>query len=124
MWRDSKIDFALWGLFSFFSISSANAQQTIFNVPTTDVLEPGKVYAELDIPFKVKDSEAVGTFSSFVPRLVVGVGGNTEVGFNVIGNIQPGPDTTTLVLAAKHRIYGGSEPDLGNHRRQSIRAGA
>jgi len=31
---------------------SVSAQQTIFNVPTTDVLEKGKVYVELDASFK------------------------------------------------------------------------
>jgi hypothetical protein len=32
--------------------SAAHAQQTIFNVPTTDVLDRGKVYGELDSSFK------------------------------------------------------------------------
>jgi hypothetical protein len=58
----------------------SRAQQTIFNVPTTDVLDKGKVYAELDASFKPGDSEAVSRFSSFVPRVVVGVGNRVEVG--------------------------------------------
>lgn len=57
----------LWG---FFVITQA--QQTIFNVPSTDVLDRDKVYAELDVSFKPTDSAAVDAFSSFVPRLVVG----------------------------------------------------
>ena len=32
--------------------SAANAQQTIFNVPSADVLDKGKVYGELDVTFK------------------------------------------------------------------------
>jgi hypothetical protein len=44
-------------------------------------------------------------FSSFVPRVVVGVGKNVEVGLNVIGNIQPGADATTLVPTVKWRFY-------------------
>lgn len=83
--------------------SQAQAQQTIFNVPTTDVLEPGKVYFELDISAKPNDPK----FSSFVPRAVVGVGGRVEVGLNVTGNIQPGADATTLVPAVKWKIYDG-----------------
>lgn len=67
----------------------SRAQQTIFNVPTTDVLDRGKVYLELDASFKPSDSEAVPRFSSLVPRVVVGVGGRVEVGLNVTGNIQP-----------------------------------
>ena len=44
--------------------SKIQAQQTIFNVPSTDVLERGKVYAELDASFKPDDSEALSRFSS------------------------------------------------------------
>jgi hypothetical protein len=81
----------------------AQAQQTIFNVPTTDVLEPGKVYFELDISAKPNSPK----FSSFVPRGVLGVGGRVEVGLNLTGNIQPGADTTTLVPAVKWKVYDG-----------------
>src|SRR5581483_708847 len=69
----------------------ARAQQTLFNVPSSDVLPKAKVYSELDISWKPTDNanNIVQSFSSFVPRIVVGAGGNTEVGLNVIGNIQP-----------------------------------
>jgi hypothetical protein len=87
----------------------SRAQQTVFNVPTTDVLDRGKVYAELDAPFKPNDGESVRRFSSFVPRVVVGVGARTEVGLNVTGNVQPGADTTTLVPAVKHKLYDGGD---------------
>lgn len=80
---------------------TAHAQQTVFNVPTTDVLPAGKVYFELDISAKPNEPK----FSSFVPRVVVGVGGDVEVGLNVLGNIQPGADATTLVPAVKWRVY-------------------
>ena len=85
------------------------AQQTVFNVPTTDVLDPGKVYFELDISARPKASETLPRFSSFVPRFVVGVGGRVEVGLNVNGNIQPGPDMTTLVPAIKWKVYDGKD---------------
>jgi len=84
-------------------IPSVNAQQTIFNVPSTDVLDKGKVYAELDASLKPTDAK----FSSFVPRVVIGAGSNIEVGLNVAGNIQPGPDATTLVPTIKWRPYQG-----------------
>ena len=83
----------------------SSAQQTIFNVPTTDVLDRGKVYGELDVAFKPNDQMALASFSSFVPRIVVGVGGNVEVGFNVTGNIQPGSDSTTFVPTVKWKFY-------------------
>jgi hypothetical protein len=89
--------------------SKARAQQTIFNVPSTDVLERGKVYGELDASFKPNDSESVSRFSSFVPRVVVGVGGRVEVGLNVTGNVEPGPDSTTLVPTVKYKFYDGGD---------------
>jgi len=97
---------ATWALFcGVFSV--AHAQQTIFNVPTTDVLDHGKVYAELDVSLKPTDSASVNKFSSFVPRVVVGAGSRIEIGLNITGNIQPGADTTTLVPAIKWKPYQG-----------------
>jgi len=83
----------------FLPSASVNAQQTIFNVPSTDVLDKGKVYAELDASLKPTDAK----FTSFVPRVVVGAGSNIEFGLNVTGNIQPGPDSTSLVSTIKWR---------------------
>lgn len=93
----------------FESASLAGAQQTIFNVPTTDVLDRGKVYAELDVAFKANDAPWVNKFSSFTPRVVVGAGSNVEVGLNVTGNIQPGADSTTLVPTVKWKFYQGEK---------------
>ena len=83
----------------------ARAQQTIFNVPTADVLDKGSVYVEVDASFKTNDQDALRKFSGFVPRLVIGVGNNVEVGLNVTGNIQPGADSTTLVPTIKWKFY-------------------
>ncbi len=80
-------------------------QQTVFNVPTADVLDKGKVYVELDASFKTNDQQAVRKFSSFVPRVVVGTGGNVEIGLNLTGNINPAADSTTLVPTVKWRFY-------------------
>ena len=82
-----------------------SAQQTIFNVPTTDVLDRGKVYAELDASFKFNRQAAAGKFSSFVPRVVLGVGGRVEAGLNLTGNIQPGKDATTIVPTVKWKFF-------------------
>jgi hypothetical protein len=91
------------------AVTVADAQQTVFNVPTTDVLDKGKVYFELDISAKPNDSDAQNKFSSFVPRVVVGAGHNIEIGLNITGNVQPGRDSTTLVPAFKWRIYNGGD---------------
>ena len=88
-----------------------SAQQTIFNVPTTDVLGRGKVYFELDAALKLDKTDQFGRFSSFVPRIVVGVGGNVEVGLNVTGNTQPGVDSTTLVPTVKWKFYENKKKD-------------
>jgi hypothetical protein len=74
-------------------------------VPAADVLDRGKVYVELDASFKSNCQPAVCRFSTFVPRLVAGVGDNVEVGLNLTGNIQPGVDSTTLVPAVKWRLF-------------------
>src|SRR5687768_15010096 len=101
------------------ALAVAHGQQTVFNVPTTDVLDKGKVYFELDISAKPNNSEALNKFSSFVPRFVVGTGGRVEVGLNITGNIQPGPDSTTLVPAVKWKVYDGGDNGwavaVGNH---------
>jgi hypothetical protein len=89
----------------FLSGVELRAQQTIFNVPTTDVLDKGKVYAELDASLKPTDGALVPKFSSFVPRVVVGAGSRVEIGLNINGNIQPGPDSTTLVPTIKWKPY-------------------
>ena len=89
-----------------------DAQQTIFNVPTSDVLDSGKVYLELDASFKVHDQDALQNFSSFVPRIVVGVGKKVEVGLNVAGNIQPGADSTSVVPTVKWKFYENERQKL------------
>lgn len=99
-------------LFSMLSYSTIYSQQTIYNVPTTDVLDKGKVYAELDVSFKFNNQDAARKFSSFVPRVVIGAGNNVEVGLNVNGNIQPGLDSTTLVPSVKWRFYQNEKKDV------------
>lgn len=91
---------------------NTKAQQTVFNVPSTDVLDKGKVYVELDAAFKTNNQAALRKFSSFVPRGVVGVGSSVEIGLNLTGNINPGPDSTTLVPALKYRFYQNKKKTL------------
>jgi hypothetical protein len=92
-----------------FCVISINAQQTIFNVPSSDILGKGKVYVELDATFRFDDSRTINRFSGFVPRIVAGTGGDVEVGLNLNGNIQPGADATTLVPNVKWRVYNNED---------------
>jgi len=80
-------------------------------VPKTDVLDRGKVYVELDAALKLDDRASFNRFSSFVPRVVVGVGGNVEVGLNVTGNVQPGSDSTAIVPTVKWKFYQNRKKD-------------
>jgi hypothetical protein len=108
IWR-AAVGLALFVLLITALTIKGQAQQTVFNVPTTDVLDKDKVYFELDISAKPNDSTALNKFSSFVPRLVVGVGGKVEVGVNILGNVQPGPDSTTIAPAVKWKVYDGGD---------------
>ena len=51
------------------------AQETIFNVPSGDILDKGKVYGEFDFAY-LRDASA----GSYTPRLVAGIGHRVEVG--------------------------------------------
>jgi len=57
------------------------AQSTIFNIPTTDTVAKGKVYAEFDFMPQVPGTDVSRT-SMYNPRLVVGAPGNLEFGIN------------------------------------------
>src|SRR3984893_18546483 len=85
--------------------SETHAQQTIFNVPSTDVLDKGKVYGEFDASFKPTDSDAVRKCSSFVPRGVVGAGSNVEVGSNISDISHQAEDSLSLVPGIKWKPY-------------------
>ena len=63
----------------------------------------------LDLDTRGRD---VRRFSSFTPRVVAGVGGNVEIGLNVVGNIQPGADAAALVPAIKYRFYRNEKKDV------------
>lgn len=76
----------------------ATAQETVFNVPSQDVLAPGAVYGELDGPFRLDDPKYV----AITPRVVVGLGYNFEGGVNLPGYINVGDKLWTAHLTLKH----------------------
>ena len=73
------------------------AQQTIFNVPSADVLDRGKVYTEVDELFRPTDPK----FSSTTVRGVMGVFPHVEAGVNIGGLLAPGPSIPTGTVAVK-----------------------
>ncbi|HJQ31929.1 MAG TPA: hypothetical protein VJ866_07120 [Pyrinomonadaceae bacterium] len=62
--------------------STARAQSTLFNIPSTDVVAEKHVYIEFDFVSHL-EAHADGGFQAYVPRAVYGVGKHLEVGANV-----------------------------------------
>jgi hypothetical protein len=75
----------------------ALGQQTIFNVPSADVLDPGRVYLEADELFRPTDPK----LSSTAVRGVAGVLPGVEAGVNFGGLVSPGPAVPTGTVAVK-----------------------
>jgi len=84
------------------------AQQTIFNVPSGDILDKGKIYGEFD--FAYLSQASTGTYT---PRLVAGVGHKIEVGLNLNGITSPGPSQTTPTPTLKWKAYDGGQNGWG-----------
>lgn len=82
--------------------SSAAAQETIFNVPSGDVLDKSKVYGEFDFAYRSNTSAG-----SYTPRIVAGVGHRIELGVNMNGIVSPGPSETTPTFTLKWKAYDG-----------------
>lgn len=59
----------------------AMAQSTIFNIPTTDTVSKGKIYAEFDFLVQAPATDYSRTYV-YNPRVVVGAPGNVEFGVN------------------------------------------
>ncbi len=85
------------GLFLAVLAASALAQQTIFNVPSADVLDQGKVYLEVDELFRPTEPR----LSSTTIRGVAGVLRRVEAGVNFGGLTSPGPIVPTATAAVK-----------------------
>ena len=69
-------------LLTVFYRQAAKAQSTLFNIPSTDVVAPKKVYLEFDFISHL-ESHANGGFQIYAPRVVVGVAKRVEAGVNV-----------------------------------------
>src|ERR1051325_10195111 len=70
---------------------SASAQSAIVNAPSTDVVAAKKLYVEMDfITNYAWQRDDDSKFANYLPRAVVGVGHNVEVGANVSYTRVPG----------------------------------
>jgi hypothetical protein len=73
----------LFACLYLFGNDAAFAQLTIFNIPTTDVVDKGKVYFEFDYLLQIPKSAGMSRLSVYDPRPIIGVGSGVEVGINV-----------------------------------------
>jgi hypothetical protein len=82
--------------------SACFGQETVFNVPSGDILDRGKYYSELDVTYRPSDS-----LKSFTPRVVAGIGHKIEVGVNINGIVAPGTSETAITPTIKWEAYDG-----------------
>jgi hypothetical protein len=83
----------------------AIAQSTLLNIPTTDVVAARKVYLEMDFLTNYA-WQREGSFQNYIPRTVIGVGKNVEVGVNVSFTHVSGEDNPVEVQPnIKWQIY-------------------
>ena len=85
-----------------FPVCGAYGQQTVFDVPSADVLDKGKVYGELDGTVRPVDPLA-----TFTPRVVFGIGHRIEVGMNFDGLSAPTLDQLEISPTVKWRLWKG-----------------
>src|SRR5215510_130636 len=81
---------------SLLNVSQTSAQSTIINAPSTGVEAPGKVYVEMDFLTNYA-WQRHGSFQTYVPRVVVGVARDVEVGVNVAYTHVAGQTSPTEV---------------------------
>ncbi len=108
--KQRVIAFALGiiGALTILQGQTAFAQSTIFNIPTTDVVAPKKVYFEFDFISHLENHDK-GGFQTYVPRVVVGVGKGVEVGLNVAATDSIGSTVVYAQPNIKWRFYGDDD---------------
>jgi hypothetical protein len=89
-------------LLAVFPVCGAYGQQTVFDVPSADVLDKGKVYGELDGTVRAMDPLA-----TFTPRVVAGIGHRIEIGMNFDGLSAPTLDQLEISPTVKWRLWKG-----------------
>jgi hypothetical protein len=85
---------------ALFAAKCTRAQETVFDVPSADILDKGKVYFEQDGTFRLTDQVA-----TFTPRIVVGIGHQIEIGLNFDGLTTPVTGELDLSPTIKWRVW-------------------
>jgi hypothetical protein len=111
MLRLKSIAWALCALCAtmLFDSRTAQAQSTLFNIPSTDVVAEKHVYLEFDFVGHLEHFTD-GGFHAYVPRAVFGVGKHVEVGTNVafLRTEAPG-QPVELQPNVKYQFYSNEE---------------
>ena len=113
-------------LLFLFPVCATYGQQTVFDVPSADVLDKGKVYGELDGTVR-----AIDPLATFTPRVVVGIGNRIEAGMNFNGMSAPTVEQLDISLTVKWRLWRGKHSgwsfyigdDLFPHSQPDLRRG-
>ena len=85
--------------------TAVRAQTTLLNVPSTDVIATKKVYVEMDFLTNYA-WERDAHFENYIPRTVIGIGGNIEAGANVsFTHVRGGGEPVELQPNAKWKFY-------------------
>jgi len=66
------------------SARTALSQSTIFTVPTADTVTKGNVYSEFDYVPRSPNQQRLDRIDVMIPRVIVGVSNNIEIGANVV----------------------------------------
>ncbi|HEX8845563.1 MAG TPA: hypothetical protein VF791_13005 [Pyrinomonadaceae bacterium] len=88
--------------------SSARAQSSIFNVPTTDTLPPQKLLVEADYIAHPASYEK-GGFHYYGPTIIYGLRRNVEIGLNFYITRSAEPAAMELQPNVKWRFYSDEE---------------
>jgi hypothetical protein len=111
MLRLKSIAWALGALcaMTLFDSRTAQAQSTLFNIPSTDVVAPKKTYLEFDFISHLEPHDE-GGFQAYVPRAVFGAGRKVEVGVNVAFLDAEAPDQPVeLQPNVKYQFYANED---------------
>lgn len=92
----------------FLAAFPASAQSTIFNIPSSDVQAPRKVYFEADFITHFASYQN-GGYQTYGPRVVVGLPGNTEVGVNAWYTRSGSPEPVTVEPNFKWQFYNNEK---------------
>jgi len=109
-----KLKLPLLALLFLFALKiDADAQSTLINVPSTDIVAAKKVYLEMDFITNYAWERGGNSFENYLPRTVIGVGKNVEVGANVsFTHVPGGGQPIELQPNAKWQFYNNEQKGI------------